>query len=53
MYLVDLRNLQEQVKKHSVLKILIFCRLNELLTCSIDLKKFANSRPSTSNIFLQ
>ena len=44
-----LRNLQEQVKKHSVSKIgLTFNCLIEWIENS-DLKKIANSRPSASN----
>ena len=41
-----MRNLQEQVKKHSVTKN---CYDLSLFNCSSDLKNFANSRPSASN----
>ena len=45
--LLDMRNLQEQVKKHSVIKN---CSdLSVWINCSSDLKMFENSWPSASN----
>ena len=46
--LLDMRNLQEKVKKHSVTKKL-FWLFTVWKNCSSDLKYFVNSRPSASN----
>ncbi len=43
-YLLDLRNLQEQIKK-----ALLFSHFTVRIICSSDLKSFANSRPSAMN----
>ena len=49
MYLLDLRNLQEQVKKVFCFKNCTDLSLLEYMNCSSDPKHFANSRPSASN----
>ena len=46
--LVDMRNLQEQVKKPSVTKIFV-SPFTAWINCSSDLKNFANSWPSSAN----
>ena len=46
--LLDMRNLQEQVKKAFCYQKL-FWPFTVWINCSSDLKKFANSRPSASN----
>ena len=48
---LDLRNLQEQVKKAFCYQKL-FWPFTVRINCSSDLKIFANSRPSASNFFL-
>ena len=46
--LLDIRNLQEQVKKAFCYQKL-FWPFTSWMNCSIDLKNFANSRPLASN----
>ena len=46
--LIDMRNLQEQVKKAFCYQKL-FWPFTVWINCSSDLKNFANSRPSASN----
>jgi hypothetical protein len=47
-YLLDMRNLQEQVKK-AFCNQKLFWPFIVWINCSSDLKKFANSQPSASN----
>ena len=48
LYLLDMRSLQEQVKKAFCYQKL-FWPFTVWINCSSDLKKFSNSRPSASN----
>ena len=47
--LLDMRNIQEQVKKNTFCYQKLFWPFTVWKKCSSDLKNFANSRPSASN----